>query len=82
MMNDEPTGPFIDIRTDESGDFIYRTYFPDDDPDISIQKERYETIPQNTTPSLVPSSTQISGPSSYVFGVSGKMKFEVFYRLY
>jgi len=32
-------------------------------------------IQQNTTPSLVSSTAPISGPSSYVFGVSGKMKF-------
>ena len=74
-MMTEPTDSFIDTRTDETGAFIYSTSFPDDDPEILIQKECYETIPQNTTPSLVSSSTQISGPSSYVFGVSGKMKF-------
>ena len=74
-MMTEPTETPIDIRTDETGAFIYGTSFPDDDPEIIIQKECYETIPKNTTPSLVSSSTQISGPSSYVFGVSGKMKF-------
>jgi hypothetical protein len=75
MMSDESTGTFMDTRTDESGAFIYNTSFPDDDPEILIIKDTYETIPQNTTPSLVSSSSHISGPSSYVFGVSGKMKF-------
>jgi hypothetical protein len=75
-MMTETTEPFDNVRTDETGDFIYNSDFPDNDPETMIQKECFERIvPQNTTPSLVSSTAPISGPSSYVFGVSGKMKF-------
>jgi len=71
----ESTDSFDDVRTDETGAFIYKSAFPDDDPETLIQKECFDNIPHNTTPSLVTSSTNILDPSSYVFGVSGKMKF-------
>jgi len=62
------------IRTDETNSIIYNFSFPDNDPETIIVKECFTPIIKSTTSSLVTSTTPISGPSSYVFGVSGKMK--------